>query len=97
MADTTEIPAYTKWGARLTTLVMLLLAFFLLKNCAVSLVYGPATEEAALEQYRQMGRQAGERQAAGEPPAAEPEVANPLLRKAYQGGFREGYDAARGH
>ena len=65
----------------------------IVKNCAGSFKYGRKTEGKTIEYYHQQGEKDG---IAGQDPGLPGIVAdNPLLRKAYTKGYREGRDKAR--
>jgi len=91
----TDIPLYTKVGIRVTAVLMVLIAFFLIRNCSSSVYYGTATGPAAIRQAYDLGEQQGTAQALGNKPSDPYTNRNPILQKAYQKGFRTGWDAAR--
>ena len=93
MAKEDKIPLYTSVGIKVTAILMLLLGLMILKNCVGSIIYGTATDDRAIQQYYEMGYTAGEKQARDEASEKKPQLDNPLLNKAYQRGFREGWDS----
>lgn len=99
MADTPPlphkpIPMYTKVGIRVTTVIIIVLLFFILKNCAFSIYYGSHTSEEDTQRIYKQGFQAGEMQAkSGSHPSQNFDSDNLLLKKMYQKGFREGWDS----
>jgi hypothetical protein len=62
-------------------------------NTQSSIIYGTATDDRAIQQYYEMGYTVGEKQARNEATEKKPQIDNPLLNKAYQRGFREGWDS----
>ena len=95
MVEKKEIPLYTKIGFRVTVVILLVLTIFLVQRCVDSVRYGTGTAEMeVLEQY-QRGYAAGIRQGGMGLPEESVEFENPLLKKAYLRGFREGWDSAR--
>jgi 5-bromo-4-chloroindolyl phosphate hydrolysis protein len=93
MAKEDKIPLYTSVGIKVTVILMLLLGLMILKNCVSSIIYGTATDDRAIQQYYEMGYTVGEKQARNEATEKKPQIDNPLLNKAYQRGFREGWDS----
>lgn len=89
-----EIPRYTKIGIRVTAALMLLIAAFLIKNCATSIYYGSTTPEQAIETVYNKGIEDGMRQGSGGARSTW-HSDNPILKKDYQKGFRKGWDAVR--
>ena len=94
-AKKTDIPLYTKVGIRVTTVLVLLIVFFLIRNCTSSVYYGKTTGPAAIQEAYELGVRQGRDQALGNRPANPHDDQNPILRKAYQKGFRSGWDAVR--
>jgi hypothetical protein len=92
--ETPEIPLYTKWGIRITAFIILLLTAMILKNCLGSFIYGVATEQELQNQYYELGYRHGRQKAQGLEKEAEPDSSNPLLRKLYHKGYRDGWDSA---
>lgn len=90
-----EIPAHTKWGIRVTTVIILLLTAMIIKNCMGSFIYGVSTEQDQQKQYYEIGYSHGIQKARGQDNFAEPETENPLLRKLYRKGFRDGWDSVQ--
>jgi hypothetical protein len=95
MAKDNQIPLYTKIGIRVTTVLMVILAFMLLKNCIGSIRYGTTTSQEEIQRFYDKGYRNGTEQAAEPTDRREPELDNPLLIKAYRQGFRAGWDASR--
>jgi hypothetical protein len=91
----TGIPLYTKVGIRVTVVLMLVIAFFLVRNCTSSIYYGSATSPEAIREAYELGVRQGKDQALGVKPTHPYTEQNPILRKAYQKGFRTGWDGAR--
>jgi hypothetical protein len=95
MPDHGSIPLYTKIGSRITTILLLLLSFMILKNCIGSVRYGITTSQEEINRYYDQGYMHGSRQhAEGDPDDAVND--NPLLKKAYRRGFRAGWDTKQG-
>ena len=90
-----EIPLYTKWGIRITAIIILLLTALIIKNCLGSFMYGVATEQKLQKQYYELGYSHGKRKAQGLERDAEPGTDNLLLRKLYRKGYRDGWDSAK--
>lgn len=93
MSENRPIPLYTKIGGRITILLLLLLAFMLVKNCAGSIHYGTTTSQQEIRRYYDMGYAQGNRQTPEQATEAAPTTDNPLLQKAYRRGFRAGWDS----
>ena len=88
-----EIPPHTKWGIRVTTVIIILLTAMIIKNCFGSFIYGVSTKQDQQKQYYEIGHQHGIQKAQGTDNFAEPVTDNPLLRKLYLKGFRDGWDS----
>jgi hypothetical protein len=95
MAQDNRIPLYTKIGIRVTIVLMVILAFMLLKNCIGSIHYGTTTSQEEIQHYYDLGYRDGTEQAAEPTDHHEPVLDNTLLKKAYRRGFRAGWDARR--
>jgi hypothetical protein len=91
--DKPEIPPHTKWGIRVTAVIILLLMAMIIKNCMGSFIYGVLTEQEQQNEYYEIGYSQGVRSAQGLEKTPEPEIENPLLRKFYHKGYREGWDS----
>ena len=94
-AKETGIPLYTKVGIRVTVVLMLIIGFLLIRNCSSSVYYGASTPTIAIQDAYDLGIRHGRTQALGKPPENPYAEENPVLQKAYQKGFRAGWDAAR--
>jgi len=90
-----EIPLHTKWGIRVTTVIILLIIVMIIKNCIGSFMYGVSTEQELQNQYYGIGYSHGIQKAQGMEKQAEPETKNLLLRKLYRKGYRDGWDSAQ--
>ncbi len=90
-----EIPPQTKWGIRVTVVVLLLIMIMIIKNCMGSFMYGDSTRQELQKQYYELGYSNGVRKAQGLAPVPEPETENLFLRKLYIKGYRDGWDSAR--
>jgi hypothetical protein len=89
-----EIPLYTKWGIRISAMMILLILVMVVKNCVGSIRYGLLTEQDLQKQYYELGFGHGVEKAQGQGEAmAPPETENLLLRKRYNKGFRDGWDS----
>ncbi len=89
-----EIPPHTKWGIRVTTVIIILIIIMIVKNCVGSVYYGVSTDKDLQEQYYDLGYSHGMLRAQGQeemPP--EPESDNLLLKKEYRKGYRNGWDS----
>lgn len=97
MAKDDKIPLYTRLGAKITAILMLLLTLMILKNCVESFFYGTTTDSETVEYYYKLGFADGEKKAhEGEQhKIEEPQHDNLLLIKAYRRGFRDGWDSGR--
>jgi len=91
--EETEIPLYTKWGIRVTGVIIILITVMLIRNCVGSFIYGVSTEQEEQKVYYELGYSHGVRKAQGLGESPEPETANPLLRKLYRKGYRDGWDS----
>jgi hypothetical protein len=92
MKEKPEIPLHTKWGIRVTAVLILLITVMIIKNCMGSFRYGVSTEQELQQQYYDLGYAHGSRKAEGLEQAPEPETENLLLRKLYRKGYRDGWD-----
>ena len=90
-----DIPRYTKIGIRITALLMLLMIIMMTKNCVDSLQYSSSTDNKTIEYYYRIGYAEGVRNTQGKKDLWEPDLHNPLLKKSYHKGFRDGWDAAQ--
>ena len=88
-----EIPLHTKWGIRVTAVIILLITAMIIKNCMGSFMYGVSTDQEQQKQYYELGYSHGVQRAQGEEQPAEPGTDNLLLRKLYRKGYRDGWDS----
>ena len=88
-----EIPRHTKWGIRITTVIILLIIVMIIKNCVGSFMYGTSTEEKLQNEFYELGYSHGQQKAKGMEKPAEPETENLLLKKLYRKGYRDGWDS----
>ena len=95
MQEKPEIPRHTKWGIRITSVIILLITIMIIKNCMGSFRYGVSTEQEQQRQYYGLGYSHGRQKAQGLEVAPEPETENLLLRKLYRKGYRDGWDSAQ--
>ena len=95
MEEKPEIPLHTKWGIRITAVIILLLSAMIIKNCVGSLMYGVSTEQEQQSEYYELGYSHGANKAQGFESAPEPETKNLLLRKLYRKGYRDGWDSVQ--
>ena len=51
MKEKPEIPLHTKWGIRVTAVIILLITAMIIKNCMGSFRYGISTEQEMQKQY----------------------------------------------
>lgn len=93
MEKTKEIPLYTKVGWVVAWVIMLVILAMIMRNCAWSVIYGRITDQQTVGRYHDRGLADGR---AGTPARmSEPVFENPVLRKAYNKGYREGLDEVR--
>jgi len=91
-----EIPLYTKWGIRISAVIILLILVMVVKNCVGSIRYGLFTEQEQQKEYYELGYGHGMKKAQGQgEELLPPETENLLLRKLYHKGFRDGWDSGR--
>ena len=90
-----EIPPHTKWGIRVTLVILLLLTGMIIKNCMGSFMYGETTGQNLMKEYYELGYSHGVRKAQGLEAPSKPETDNLLLRKFYTKGYRDGWDSVR--
>ena len=76
-----EIPTHTKWGIRVTTVIILIITVMIIKNCVGSIMYGVSTEQEQQNQYYELGYSHGMQKAQGMKKSEEPETENLLLKK----------------
>ena len=88
-----QIPLHTKWGIRISAIIILLITVLIIKNCMGSFKYGISTDQELQKQYYELGYSHGMQKAQGMEQAAEPETENLLLRKLYRKGYRDGWDS----
>lgn len=90
-----EIPPHTKWGIRVSTVIILLISVMIIKNCVGSIMYGVSTEQDQQNQFYELGYSHGMQKAQGMERPAEPETKNLLLKKLYRKGYRDGWDSVQ--
>jgi len=88
-----EIPQHTKWGIRITAVIILLITITIVRNCIGSFKYGVSTEQAMQQEYYELGYSHGAKKAQGQEKPVEPQTDNLLLRKLYRKGYRDGWDS----
>jgi len=86
------IPLYARIGWVAAWVLMAVIVSMILHNCVNSVYYGSRTSGEAVRRYYDMGRRAGE--AGKEDLPADPGLENPVLRKSFNKGYRDGLDAA---
>jgi len=91
----TDIPLHTKWGIRISAIIILLIMVLVIKNCMGSIRYGISTDQEMQNQYYNLGYSHGMQRAQGHEKQPAPETDNLLLRKRYRQGFRDGWDSAQ--
>jgi hypothetical protein len=91
----TKIPQHTKWGIRVTTVIILFLTVLIVKNCVGSFMYGISTEQKLQNQFYELGYSHGKQKAQGMEKQPGPETDNLLLKKLYSKGFRDGWDSGQ--
>jgi hypothetical protein len=94
MNEKPEIPQHTKWGIRVSAVIILLITIMIIKNCMGSFMYGVSTEQELQKQYYELGYSHGLQKAQGLESSPAPETENLLLRKLYRKGYRDGWDSA---
>ncbi len=90
-----QIPAHTKWGIRISTVIILLISAMIIKNSGGSIIYGVSTEQEQQNIYYELGYTHGMQKAQGMTKPAEPETENLLLKKLYRKGYRDGWDSVQ--
>ena len=90
-----EIPTHTKWGIRVTGVIILLITVMIIKNCMGSFIYGVSTEKEPQKEYYELGYSHGRQKAQGLEQPREPDTENSLLRKLYRKGYRDGWDSVQ--
>jgi len=94
MTQNEGISFQRKYGLRLLQILIILVAFFLVRNCILTLGRDiPSGRQ--LKQYYELGYEAGKSTALGRGPVAEPTFSEPLLKKKYRDGYRNGWDDGR--
>ena len=87
------VPLYAKIGWVVAWLLMVLIAAMILRNCATSLIYGSKTAQQEVDAQYQFGLKDG---SSGTGPNLSGEGgSNPVLRKAYNKGYRDGIDRSK--
>ena len=87
------IPLYTKVGWVVAWLTMAIIIIMILRNCVTSVKYGSQTEMGTVDSYYELGLKDG--QLGKEFSFPEAVKDNPVLRKSYNKGYREGMDQKR--
>jgi hypothetical protein len=90
-----EIPPHTKWGIRISGIIILLITIMIIRNCIGSFMYGIGTDQETQKQFYDLGYSHGMQKAQGLDKQPEPETENLLLRKMYRKGFRDGWDGGQ--
>ncbi|MDX1776931.1 MAG: hypothetical protein R3297_10140 [Desulfobulbales bacterium] len=90
-----EIPLYTKWGIRVSAVIILVLTAMIIKNCMGSIIYGVRTEAEQQKEFYETGYSHGVQRARGLEQLPEAGTDNPLLRKLYHKGYRDGWDSVQ--
>lgn len=85
---TKPIPSYSKVGWVVVWIVMVFLVAMISRNCVLSVKYGRQTEMGLVDSTYQAGLEDGKVDKEFSLPADV--TANPVLRKAYTRGYREG-------
>jgi hypothetical protein len=94
MPKNEKISFQRKYGLRFLQILIILVAYFLVRNCALTL-FNDMPAEYIQNKYHEMGYEAGKNKALGHSPVAEPIFPDPLLKKKYRDGFRNGWDDGR--
>jgi len=87
------VPFYTKVGWIAAWIVMVILSAMILKNCVSSVKYGSQTEQQTVDTYYQLGMK--DATLGNEFYLPADVMSNPVLRKAYNKGYREAMDKQR--
>ena len=95
MNNNDKLPLHTRLGACGTIAILIVLTFFLLRNCVRALYYGSTTSDIELSRYYDTGLSDGMQQHLAKLMGENKSLKNPLLTKAYLKGFRHGRDLAR--
>ncbi|NOQ45566.1 MAG: hypothetical protein GQ559_02665 [Desulfobulbaceae bacterium] len=95
MAINNKLPLHTRLGIYATVVIIVLLCFFLLRNCVSAVYYGAVTDEKELTSYYELGFKAGSKQTGNMAGQTEKTIINPYFLKEYRKGFREGRDSRR--
>ncbi|MDF1577937.1 MAG: hypothetical protein P1P81_05765 [Desulfobulbales bacterium] len=75
-------------------IVMLVIMAMILRNCVTSVIYGSKTDNAEVAYYYRQGEITGKAGLRAWP--TDLDLANPVLRKAYSKGYRDGLDGYGG-
>lgn len=84
------VPFYTKIGWVLAWSVMAIIGMMILRNCVASVKYGSQTEMVTVDAFYKQGLADGRK--GNEFSLPEEVKGNPVLRKSYNKGYREGLD-----
>ena len=93
MKQIKKIPLYAKIGWVGCWLLILVLVSMIIKNCAGSIFYGSSTSKQELESYYNQGYSDA---VIGNSADLNINSKNPLFKKTYTKGYREGLDARTG-
>lgn len=87
-----KLPLHTRLGIYATGIIMIILCFFMLRNCVSAFCYSGKTSKQEVSHSYHIGFIAGMKKSRNITEQVENKSANPLLHKMYLKGFRDGSD-----
>ncbi len=93
MEQNKKIPLYAKIGWIVCWLTMVILTIMILKNCVGSVTYGTKSSPQDVKHYYQKGYDYGVTHSSDKTIRDVPDIENPLFKKSYIKGFRDGLDS----
>lgn len=95
MADEEQIPLHRRLGLRFLQLLIIIVAFMLIRNCIIISLNRHKADVKMQRQYYEKGYETGKEKALYDRQQAEQYFPDPLLERKYREGFRDGWDDTR--
>ena len=90
-----KIPLHSRFGLRLLQVLLIVLSMVLVKRCVDIYYDNRNIEEQIKIEYFEKGFASGMKKSMGLPEDPEPQFKNYAYKKAYQDGYRQGWDSGR--
>ncbi len=87
-----KLPLHTRLGVYASTIILILLCLFMLRNCVSAFYYSGKTSKQEVDRSYHIGFIAGMKKSQNISQQVDNKSANPLLHKMYLKGFRDGSD-----